>query len=201
MERPVRDLLEAFAASTPTPGGGSAAALAGAVGASLLRMVAGMPRTRTGVAEERVALDGTLAALDAARARLAALVDEDTAAYDGVMAAFKLPKATDQEKATRREAIQRATRVATETPLAVMRASAGALAAGAVVASHGNRNAASDVRVGIALLLGACEGAHENVSINVPGLAESERAPIEAEAAACRAASQRAAAEARGALS
>jgi formiminotetrahydrofolate cyclodeaminase len=200
IERSTRDLLDAFAAASPTPGGGSAAALAGAVGASLLRMVAGMPKTRTGAADERAALDGVLERLDGARTRLAGLVDEDTIAYDGVMAAFRLPKATDEEKVARRQAVQQATRVATDTPLAVMRAAADALAAGAIVARHGNRNAASDVRVGLSLLLSACEGAQENVSINVPGLAEAERAEIEADAASIRAAAERAAAAARASL-
>lgn len=200
MERSARALLDEFAASTPTPGGGSAAALAGAIGASLLRMVAAMPKTRTGAPDERASLDGTLEPLDAARARLAALVDEDTAAYDGVMAAFKLPKATDEEKAARRLAIQRATRVATDTPLEVMRTAARALGAAAIVSRHGNGNAASDVKVGVSLLLSACEGAHENVTINVPGLAEGERSGVEAEAATVRADAEGLAREARAAL-
>lgn len=200
MERSASDLLDAFAAATPTPGGGSAAALAGALGASLLRMVAAMPRTRTGADLERAALDALLDPLDGARSRLAALVDEDTAAYETVMAAFKLPKATDEEKAARKVAIQHATRAATDTPLSVMRAAAAALAAGAAVARHGNRNAASDVRVGLLLLTAACEGAYENVAINAPGLPDADRAQVEAAAAAARAEAEQAAHDARSAL-
>jgi formiminotetrahydrofolate cyclodeaminase len=200
MERSAGDLLDAFAAATPTPGGGSAAALAGALGASLLRMVAAMSRTRTGADLERAALDALLDPLDGARWRLAALVDEDAAAYETVMAAFTLPKATDEEKAARKQAIQHATRAATDTPLGVMRVAAAALAAGATVARHGNRNAASDVRVGILLLVAACEGAYENVAINVPGLPDADRAHVEAAAAAARAEAEQAAHDARSAL-
>lgn len=196
MDRTARDLVDAFAASTPTPGGGSAAAVAGALGAGLLRMVAGMTKTRTGAPEERAALDGTLGALDEARARLVALVDEDTAAYEAVMATFRLPKATDEEKAARRAAIVEATRRATTAPLDMMRATAAALGAARLVAGHGNPNAASDVRVGVMLLAAACAGAHENVTINVPGLPQAERRGVEAEAAAVRGEADRAAAAA-----
>lgn len=200
MQRSALDLLDAFAAATPTPGGGSAAALAGALGAALLRMVAGMPRTRTGAEAERTALDAVATRLDAARAQLAGLVDEDTAAYETVMAAFKLPKATDEEKAARRAAIVEATRRATATPLSVMRAAAEALDAGRAVARDGNRNAASDVRVGLLLLETACAGAHENVAINLPGLPDAERAPLAAEADALRDAATAAAGDGRAAL-
>lgn len=172
LDRSGHDLLEAFASSAPTPGGGSASALAGALGASLLVMVAGMPKTRTGAEAERAALDIAAVAIGAARRRLAALVDEDSAAYEAVMAAFRLPKATDEEKAARRQAIQAATRTATETPLAVMRACGEALDGARAVAASGNRNAASDVRVGIALLVAGATGAFENVAINLPGLSD-----------------------------
>lgn len=194
---PTRDLLDAFAATTPTPGGGSAAALSGALGASLLLMVARMPRTRGGSDAERAALDAAAAALLPLRDRLAGLADEDTAAFDGVMAAFKLPKGTDAEKAARKAAIQAATRQATETPLSVMRAAAGALDLARPVVAHGNANAASDVRVGVSLLLSACEGAHENVIINLPGLPKDVSTALASEADRVRAAADRAAAAAR----
>ena len=192
-----RDLLDAFASTAPTPGGGSASALAGALGASLLMMVARMPKTRTGADAERMALDTAAVSLALQRVRLADLVDEDTAAYDAVMAAFKLPKVTDQDKTARKAAIQGATRHATETPLAVMRAAADALRLASTIAAHGNPSAASDVRVGVSLLASACEGARENVLINLPGLPEDARATLGAEADAVRGAALRAAAAAR----
>ena len=116
------------------------------------------------------------------------------------MAAFRRPKAPDEEKAARRAAIVAATRAATATPLAAMRAAAEALDAGRDVARHGNRNAASDVRVGLLLLEAACAGAHENVTINLSGLPEAERDALAADASGVRAAATAAAGDGRAAL-
>src|SRR5437868_3782865 len=99
--RTVTDLLDAFASPDPTPGGGSAAALAGAIGASLLAMVAAMPKTKTGT-EARAALDAAHVRLMEARKTLTELVDRDSAAYDLVVTAYRKPKATDEEKAARK---------------------------------------------------------------------------------------------------
>src|SRR5688572_29711791 len=140
-DRTLRELLDAFASSAPTPGGGSAAALASAVGASLLMMVAGLPKTRAGTDENSTALASAAGILGDLRAKLADAVDADTAAYDRVVAAYKLPKATPQEQDARRDAIQAALRAATDVPLGVMRLSAGALVKAASIAAHGHRGA------------------------------------------------------------
>jgi formiminotetrahydrofolate cyclodeaminase len=161
------DLLEAFRSPQPTPGGGSAAALAGAVGASLLAMVGGLPKSHAATVEdiERLAA----ARLQCARLgdRLAVLVDRDSEAYDMVVSAYALPKSTDEEKHARTRQIQLALRAATETPLEVMRACADAIEQGVVVAELGNRNAASDVQVGLELLLAGQRGARLNVEVNL----------------------------------
>jgi len=88
------DLLDRFASQDPTPGGGSAAALAGALAAALVEMVANLPKTRTGAPEEREKLDDAKASAGKAGARLRQLVDLDTEAYNGVTAAYRLPKAS-----------------------------------------------------------------------------------------------------------
>src|SRR3954454_18063645 len=106
----VRDLLAAFSSPDPTPGGGSASALAAAVGASLLMMVAGLPKTRTGAAEEREALTASAAGLARLREALMEAIDRDAAAYDEVVAAYKLAKASPEEQSARKTAIQRALR-------------------------------------------------------------------------------------------
>jgi methenyltetrahydrofolate cyclohydrolase len=197
---PFTDLLAAFRSSEPTPGGGSASALAGAVGASLVAMVAGLPTARAAADEDvrRLADAGSRCAR--ASDELRALIDRDSEAYDLVVAAFRLPKGTDAEKAARIAGIQHALREATETPLHVMRACGGAIAQAAVVAAFGNRNASSDVRVGLELLGAGLRGAKLNVEINVGSLKdaafvetarqESERLARDAEAgsAAARAA-------------
>jgi formiminotetrahydrofolate cyclodeaminase len=168
-----RDLLTAFSSKDPTPGGGSAAALASAVGASLLLMVAGLPKTRSGSDEDRAALEAASAVLAGARADLTAAIDTDTAAYDRVVAAYKMPKASTDEQAARKAAIQEAMREATEVPLGVVRSSAVALAEAVRVAAHGHRAAASDVGVAIALLRAGARGARLNVEINTGSLADT----------------------------
>ena len=121
------DLLAAFQSPAPTPGGGSAAALAGAVGASLLAMVAGLPKPRAATADDLAQLAAAGAGCVALSERLTALIDRDSEAYQLVVAAFRMPKETDEEKAVRGARIQEALRMATETPLDVMRACADAI--------------------------------------------------------------------------
>ncbi len=177
------DLLNAFSSSDPTPGGGSAAALAGALGTSLLVMVARLPKTRSGTAPEAQALAGLVNPLVSLRDRLAALGDEDTAAYSAVTAAYRRPKSGDQEKTARTAAIRAAMRRATDVPLETMRACADALEHAETVARFGNRNAASDAAAGIELLGAALRGAEGNVRINLSLLSEDEyRSRVAAEA-------------------
>jgi methenyltetrahydrofolate cyclohydrolase len=166
-ELPLIDLLAAFRAPQPTPGGGSAAALAGAVGASLLAMVAGLPKSRAATEEDIERLAAAQAQCTRIGDRLAVLVDRDSEAYDMVVSAYALPKATDQEKQARSRQIQLALRAAIDAPLEVMRACADAVEQGVVVAHFGNRNAASDVQVGLELLLAAQRGARLNVEVNL----------------------------------
>lgn len=173
VDKPLRDLLAAFASSDPTPGGGSASAVAGAMGAALLTMVAALPKTRTGSDGERAVLAEAAAALENVRQELTSAVDEDTAAYDAVVAAHRQPKATDAEQAARKAAIQHALRGATDVPLGVMRLSAAALAHAAVVAANGHRAAASDVGVAVTLLGAGLHGARLNVEINLAGLSDA----------------------------
>src|SRR5688500_5746526 len=97
----VADLLDAFASGEPVPGGGSAAAMTGALGASLLLMVAGLPKTKTGAPEEAADLAQAAARLRPLRDALLVLVDTDTAAYASLLAAFRMAKATDGEKTAR----------------------------------------------------------------------------------------------------
>ena len=160
-------LLDRFASSDPTPGGGSAAALAGATGAALVVMVCRTPKTRTGDPGERVRLDEVLARATDAGDRLRRLVDEDSVAYDAVVAAYRRPKATDEEKAARKRAVDAAMAAATEVPLRTAEACLVALGAAATAAADGNPNALSDARTAAALAWAGLTGAAENVRINV----------------------------------
>ena len=171
--RSVADLLDAFSSPDPTPGGGSAAALSGALGAALLAMAAGLPKTRTGVPAERQALDNARAELQGFQHTLLELVDRDAAAYDLVVAAFRKPKATEDEKSLRSAAIQEAMRVATEVPVETFRAAAAAMVAGRTVAASANPSAASDILVGAQALMLAMSGALANVEINIGSLKDA----------------------------
>lgn len=168
-----RDLLEAFSSPDPTPGGGSASALGGAVGAALLIMVASLPKTRSGSDEDRQALAAARERLRALRDEMTDLVDRDAAAYDTVVAAYRLPNASDEDTAARRRAIQDALAQATESPMAMIRACGAALEQAAVVARHGSRAASSDVGVAIALLGAAAHGAGLNVEINLESISDA----------------------------
>ena len=185
------DLLDRFASQDPTPGGGSAAALAGALAAALVEMVTSLPKSRTGAPEERGKLDSAKASAAKAGARLRRLVDLDTEAYNAVTAAYRLPKATDEEKAARSAAIAQAMRQATEVPLETCERGMEVLRAAALALAHGNPNAASDVRTAMSLCRAAMDAGAENVRANVgsPSLAaesslflgrlETMRAPLE----------------------
>lgn len=166
----VAQLLAALASPDPTPGGGTAAAIAGAMGASLLVMVSGLAKSRNNTDEEKAALATARAAIVPLASRLTALADADTDAFNHVMAAYRLPKATDADKAARTAAIQAALRGATEVPLQTLRACAEVIAHGRAVAEHGNRSAASDVGVAIGLMKAAADGAAANVRINLGSL-------------------------------
>lgn len=194
----VAQLLAALANSEPTPGGGTAAAIAGSMGTSLLVMVTGLAKSKTNTDEEKTALASARAALGPIGARLTQLADADTESFNAVMAAFRLPKNTDDEKAVRTAGIQLALRAATIVPLDTLRGCLEALHHGRDVAAHGNRSAASDVGVAIGLLKAAADGAAANVRINLTSLKDT--AFVEATAVETTTLAERAAAHAAAAL-
>jgi formiminotetrahydrofolate cyclodeaminase len=170
------ELLDAFASNQPVPGGGSASALAGALGASLLMMVAGLPKTRHGTDAERAALNEAAVRLRPLRDELIALIDRDSAAYAAGVEAFRLPRSNEAEKDARRGAISAAMRAAIEAPLATMRACERALREAATIAASGAPAAASDVAVAIELLTTAARGAALNVDTNLADAKDLEYA-------------------------
>lgn len=192
------DLLDAFAASEPVPGGGSAAALAGALGVSLLLMSAGLPKTKHGTPEEVADLAEAAARLRPLRETLQQLIDRDSAAYTEVMASYRRPKATPDEQESRRQAIRSAMRAATDTPLDTLRALQQALEGACVVAEKGAPAAATDVAVAIELLGAAARGAALNVEVNLPAVKDDAYVSrTREESTALRSAADAAAARAR----
>jgi formiminotetrahydrofolate cyclodeaminase len=130
-------------------------------------MVGGLPKSHANSEEDIERLAAAQAHCGRISDRLAVLVDRDSEAYEMVVAAYALPRSTDEEKQARSAQIQLALRAATDAPLDVMRACADAVEQGVVIAALGNRNAASDVQVGLELLLAAQRGARLNVEVNL----------------------------------
>lgn len=171
----LRSFLATLAAKTPTPGGGSVAALNAALGLGLVAMAA---QFTSGAKYATVETDAanTIGGCDLLRARATALVDADSAAYDLVTAAYGLPKGTDAEKAARAEAIQRALEGAMDVPQKTIDVAIAGLELAAAFAPKSNKNLASDVFVGATCLLAAVEGARANVKINAAGLTDAAKA-------------------------
>lgn len=164
------ELLDRLSSSAPIPGGGSAAALAGAMGAGLVAMVAALTVGRDEYADVETAVRDLGATAATVRDDLLDLAQRDSEAYQAVVRARHLPRETDDERAARKAALNDAMRLAAEVPLETARAAAHALELAARIAPIGNRNAVSDAGVAAQLTSAAVRGAILNVRINLPYL-------------------------------
>jgi formiminotetrahydrofolate cyclodeaminase len=158
---------EVLASKEPTPGGGCASALAGALAAGLVAMVARTTAGSKKFADRAGQMTAIAEEADRLRGELLALVDEDARAFDQVMAAFRLPKETPDQQSARSQAIQQAYKAAVEPPMKVCTRSVRVLELALQVAEHGNPSAASDAGVGALLAATALEGGALNVQINL----------------------------------
>ena len=179
-ERLVRMTLKGFADETasesPAPGGGSISAYMGALGAALGTMVANLSAHKRGWDDRWKEFSEWAEKGQGIMKELVGLVDEDTAAFDRIMAAFGLPKGTDEEKAARAEAIEEATLYASQVPLRTMKASFKVFEVARAMATEGNPNSVSDAGVGALAARSAVLGACLNVKINALGLKDKEKA-------------------------
>jgi formiminotetrahydrofolate cyclodeaminase len=173
VDKTVSQFLDDLASHSPAPGGGSVAALAGAAGAALASMVCNLTIGKKKYAEVEDELKAVLEQTETLRKELSQLIDKDTESFNAVMAAFALPKGTEEEQAARSSAIQEATKAATLIPLAVMKATEKALVQARTVAQKGNKNSASDAGVAALMLQAGCAGAALNVRINLGGLKDT----------------------------
>ena len=164
--------LDDLAAATPTPGGGSAAAHAGAMGAALVAMVARLTVGKKKYAAVDAQMTEILNQAERLRRELTAAVDEDSAAFEAVLAAFKLPKDTPEEQLVRAQAIEKATLSAASVPLNVAQRSVSVMALAERVVELGNLNAISDGASAAAMARAALTSAGYNVRINVNSLAD-----------------------------
>jgi glutamate formiminotransferase/formiminotetrahydrofolate cyclodeaminase len=168
MSLPVGDFVDEVSSNAPVPGGGSAAALAGSLGAALAAMVANLTVGRSGHDGEELSAMSERA--QATKQALAELVDEDARAFNRVMDAMRLPRATEAEKRARDQAVQDAYRRAAEVPLETARLSLAALELARVAALKGRHDAASDAGSAALLARAAVESAALNVAINLQAL-------------------------------
>ena len=168
-----KDFLTALASSAPAPGGGGGAAMAGALAAALASMVANLTIGKEKFAAQECEVKALLQKAEQVRQDLLALVEDDAAVFNSFMACYKLPKATDAEKAARTAAIRKAAKQAAEVPLAIARASYKVLQLAHRLVIIGNPGVITDGACSALLARAALRCAEYNVRINL-GLTKDE---------------------------
>jgi methenyltetrahydrofolate cyclohydrolase len=184
--QPVLGFIEQVASKAPAPGGGSVAALSGALGSALLVMVTNLTigkKNYVGVAERFTELRGTLENL---RAELTARIDDDTNAFNRLRAAGKLPERDDIEKSAKEKEMAAASDEAVRIPQSTMQLCLAALEFAPEVAENGNVNCVSDAGTGAEMLLAGLEGAALNVLINLSGATSPKAGALRKEVADTR---------------
>ncbi len=171
-DQKINEFLDALASAAPVPGGGSVAALAGALGVGLFVMVGEITMTKKKPGD-KTPIAKALTALRPMRTRFIALIDEDAASFEKVMGALKLPKENEDQERARREAIARATVGASEVPRETAETALAALAVGDVLAELGAKSAISDVACGALCLEAAARAAAYNIRINLGGMEDA----------------------------
>ncbi len=168
----LQDYLKSLSSDSPTPGGGNVAAVCGSLAASLGVMVCNLTIGKKKYADVQDKIISLKNDLSAAQAAFIKLAGEDNAAFDKVMAAMKMPKDSDEQKAERGKAIEKATMEAIEVPLLVITLCEDIMQWVIDVAKSGNKNSVSDAGVALSLLRAGAEGAYLNVIINCASLAD-----------------------------
>ena len=162
----IEPFLDQLASSAATPGGGSAAAIIGAMGAALVGMVCNLTIGKKKYAEVEAEMQDVLAKSDALRRKLTSMIQDDVKAFDAVMGAYGMPKDTDADKQARDKAIQAALKLATDVPLACAYAAREVIDLAAIAADKGNLNVISDAGVGVLAGYAALRSAALNVFTN-----------------------------------
>lgn len=166
----VTDFLNEIASNSPAPGGGSVSALAASLGVALTSMVCRLTIVKKKYAEVKVEIEKVLKQSEELRVKFNAIIEEDTTAFNKVMAAYGLPKETEEQKTKRTAEIQIATKTATLVPLELMELCVEAMKLVKIIAEKGNQNSLSDTGVAALMLQAGCEGAALNVLINLSGM-------------------------------
>jgi formiminotetrahydrofolate cyclodeaminase len=166
-ETAIEQFLDALASSGATPGGGSAAAIIGAMGAALVSMVCNLTIGKKKYADVEAEMKTVLAKAEALRHKLTGMIEDDVKAFDAVMGAYGLPKETDADKAARDKAIQAALKQATEVPMRCCHAAREVIDLAALASEKGNLNVISDAGVAVLAAYAALRSAALNVFTNV----------------------------------
>jgi methenyltetrahydrofolate cyclohydrolase len=169
----VTEFLNETASHSPAPGGGSISAFAAALGSGLTSMVCRLTIGKKKYTTVQLEIENMLKKSEKLRTQFTSLIDEDTGAFNKVMAAFGLPKETEKQKSQRTLAIQEATRDATLVPLKLMELCVDAIALVKIVAEKGNQNSLSDAGVAVLMVQAACDGAALNVKTNLNSLQDT----------------------------
>jgi methenyltetrahydrofolate cyclohydrolase len=172
----VAEFVQVLSSGEPVPGGGSAAAIAGSLGAALVSMVASLSEGRPKYAEHAALHAEAKAAGVRLADRLLSLADEDAHAYAGFGAAMKMPRDTDEQKAARTEALREAARAASQAPFRTVQACLEVVAMAEALAGRSNRNASSDLEVAGMMSVAASHAAAANVYVNLPSIGDEEAA-------------------------
>jgi methenyltetrahydrofolate cyclohydrolase len=168
--QPLERFLDALASAAPTPGGGSAAAIIGAMGAALTSMVCNLTLGKKDYEAVQQPIREALGKTETLRTALTRMISDDVRAFDTLMAAYRLPRSHDEEKRVRSEAIQSALKQATDVPLACAQACLEVIELAREVAMIGNRGVISDSGVSTLAAYAALRSAALNVDINVPSI-------------------------------
>ncbi|EGO65891.1 cyclodeaminase/cyclohydrolase family protein [Acetonema longum] len=187
IDKTVQGFITELASDSSAPGGGSVAALSASLGGALAIMVCRLTVNSEKHAAVHTEMAAVLNQAQAVTASLTRYIDEDTQAFNQVMAAYKLPKATDAEKQARSQKIQESTKQATILPLQVAEEALKVMELAAKTLEYGNPHAASDAAVAGLMAYAGLRGALYNVAINLPGIKDQAFADnVRAKAAAVR---------------
>ncbi len=170
----INDFLEELASNSPAPGGGSVAALSGALGTALSSMVCNLTIGKENYEDVQDEINDTLEKSEKLRIKLTKLVDEDTNAFNDVMKAFKMPKETEQQKEERKKAIQNGYKIAAKVPIDTATKCEEILDIAMVVAKKGNKNSITDVAVSALMAQAGVKSAILNVKINLGSIKDEE---------------------------
>ncbi len=170
----VESFIDEVSSLSPAPGGGSASALSGSLGAALISMVANLTYNKKGYERHNKIISKIGIYAQSIKKDLLFLIDKDTEAFDGIMNAFRMPKKTNIEIKNRLESIEKATKNAIDTPLSIMKKSSELLHIIDGLIKNGNKNSFSDAAVAVELLNSAIKGAYYNVKINLKDIGDKK---------------------------